>query len=262
MVHPVSRQDVYSPNAAQPSTQMRAEVSVSSKDILIRANAASFESFSPSAFWNSIVNCFKSVFNYFFKSIHKAQIAKIAAREHFLWFHKKDNSTTAFLSNFHLCPIKIWNLQFQCAEAAFQAAKFSPNQLAMKSFENLDGNAAFRLGSELMEHWTQTARDEWHNTRRLDIMRDVLTEKFTQNAELKELLLATGDAYLVEHSADGFWGDHLDGRGDNWLGDLAMQLRRQLGGGIIQLEKPKEYNQFIEAKWQMRRDTFPTFLNQ
>lgn len=61
------------------------------------------------------------------------------------------------------------------------------------------------------------------------VMLDALRAKFTQHAELRELLLGTGDARLVEHTAnDSYWGDGGDGSGKNRLGHLLMQLRDEL----------------------------------
>lgn len=45
-------------------------------------------------------------------------------------------------------------------------------------------------------------------------MRDAVMAKFTQHDELREMLLATGEAELVEHTTnDAYWGDGGDGSG-------------------------------------------------
>jgi len=60
-------------------------------------------------------------------------------------------------------------------------------------------------------------------------MLDALRAKFTQHADLRTLLLATGDAQLVEHTTnDSYWGDGGDGSGKNRLGQLLMRLRDEL----------------------------------
>jgi ribA/ribD-fused uncharacterized protein len=62
-----------------------------------------------------------------------------------------------------------------------------------------------------------------------DVMRRALRAKFEQNPELREPLLATGEAHLIEHTAtDSYWGDGGDGSGLNRLGELLMELRAQL----------------------------------
>jgi ribA/ribD-fused uncharacterized protein len=62
-----------------------------------------------------------------------------------------------------------------------------------------------------------------------DVMRRALRAKFEQNPELREQLLATGEAHLIEHTAtDSYWGDGGDGSGLNRLGELLMELRAQL----------------------------------
>ncbi len=61
-------------------------------------------------------------------------------------------------------------------------------------------------------------------------LRLTLRAKFTQNAQLKRMLVETNDAELIhESSNDHFWGRSTDGTGENRLGQLLMELRTELG---------------------------------
>lgn len=56
----------------------------------------------------------------------------------------------------------------------------------------------------------------------------VLKVKFS-DIELKEKLLATGNAILIEKSkSDSFWGCGKNGKGKNMLGKLLMKVREEL----------------------------------
>ena len=56
-----------------------------------------------------------------------------------------------------------------------------------------------------------------------------LQRRVTQHEDLRRLLLATGDATLVEHTGnDHYWGDGGDGSGRNMLGRILMQVREEL----------------------------------
>ncbi len=60
-------------------------------------------------------------------------------------------------------------------------------------------------------------------------MRDAVRAKFTQHAELGDILLATGDAKIIEHTTnDRYRADGGDGSGKNMLGQILMQLRAEL----------------------------------
>ena len=53
--------------------------------------------------------------------------------------------------------------------------------------------------------------------------------KFSQHEVLLKLLLATGDAELVEDSeSEPFWGVGHDGQGFNWAGRILMEVRAKL----------------------------------
>jgi ribA/ribD-fused uncharacterized protein len=69
---------------------------------------------------------------------------------------------------------------------------------------------------------------DWARTK-FDRMRAVLRAKFDQHPDLKELLLSTGGARLVEagtvnNAVNRLWGE-VDGKGENMLGVMLMELR-------------------------------------
>lgn len=71
-------------------------------------------------------------------------------------------------------------------------------------------------------------RNDWETVKE-DIMREALRAKIGQHADVRELLLSTADAVLVEHTGnDRYWGDGGDGTGRNRLGQLLMELREVL----------------------------------
>ena len=63
---------------------------------------------------------------------------------------------------------------------------------------------------------------------KLGITEDVIRQKFN-NPELKEKLIATGDAELIEGNpwGDTFWGV-CEGKGENHLGKILMKIRSEL----------------------------------
>ena len=64
---------------------------------------------------------------------------------------------------------------------------------------------------------------------KLEIMRRADHAKYAQNADLAALLLATGDAELIEDApSEPFWGIGADGHGLNWAGRVLMEIRTEL----------------------------------
>jgi N-glycosidase YbiA len=71
----------------------------------------------------------------------------------------------------------------------------------------------------------QPLRADWAQVKD-DLMKTALLAKFRQNEDIREILLSTGDAPLVEHTKnDSYWGDGGDGTGKNKLGLLLMEVR-------------------------------------
>lgn len=172
----------------------------------------------------------------------KNRLDYFAQQDGFIWFDK-GNKYTYFLSNSYPAKIKMWSMKFICAEGAFQAAKFLHNPEVAVRFTHLEGKEALKLAQNL----SYQQRGDWYQVRE-NIMKEVLHAKFQQHSDLAELLLATGDAYLVEHNAtDAFWTDGYDGCGKNRLGRLLMQVRGEMGGiGIV--SKPSTYKKFAQQQ--------------
>lgn len=126
-----------------------------------------------------------------------------------------------FLSNFYITPVTYNGLTFTNSEAAFQAQKCE-NQNERETFCHMGPKEAKRQGRRVK------LRMGW-NKMRVDIMHSIVYAKFTQNPDLREKLLATGDAHLEEGNTwgDRFWGVS-GGIGQNHLGKILMDVRRDL----------------------------------
>jgi ribA/ribD-fused uncharacterized protein len=127
-------------------------------------------------------------------------------------------------SNFAVFPIEIDGRSWPTTEHYFQAQKFPGTEREEAIRLAKSPMIAARMGRSrafpLRADWEQ-AKDE--------IMRRALTAKFTQHPKLRELLLSTGDAELVEHTRnDSYWADGGDGSGRNRLGELLMEVREEL----------------------------------
>jgi N-glycosidase YbiA len=109
-------------------------------------------------------------------------------------------------------------------EHYFQAQKFAgtPHEEEIRRVES--PMIAARLGRDRKK----PLRADWEQAKE-EIMREALRAKFTQHEDLRELLLGTGEAVLVEHTVnDRYWADGGDGSGLNRLGILLMELRTAL----------------------------------
>lgn len=123
----------------------------------------------------------------------------------------------AFLSNFHPARVKLASRWYPTVENAYQAAK-STDPEYRKHLSACSPSEAKRWGK------TVFLKPNW-GSRKLAVMRKLLAQKFWI-PELREKLLATGDAHLVEGNTwgDTFWGI-CNGVGENHLGRMLMAIR-------------------------------------
>jgi ribA/ribD-fused uncharacterized protein len=134
----------------------------------------------------------------------------------------------AFLSNFYPVKVQFEGAAYPNVEAAFQAAKCAEVKEREK-FRTLPGVEAKALGRQI------AMRRDWESVK-LKVLYELVKGKFENDAELKQLLLDTGDKLLVEGNTwhDNFYGDCICGRpscaktGKNHLGQILMRVREEL----------------------------------
>lgn len=127
-------------------------------------------------------------------------------------------------SNFSRHAVFLKGKRWPTSEHYFQAQKFAgtPHEEDVRACKRPAEAAAMGRDRKL------PLRRDWESVKE-GVMMDALRAKFTQDEELKATLLGTGDAVLVEHTAnDSYWGDGGDGGGKNRLGHLLMRLRAEL----------------------------------
>lgn len=128
------------------------------------------------------------------------------------------------LSNFAPYPITLRGKRWPTSEHYFQAQKFAD---ARDQEEVRNANSPM-LAARMGRDRKRKLRRDWERVK-IGIMREAVEAKFRQHDDLRALLLATGDAKLVEHTEnDDFWGDGGDGSGPNELGRILVAVRTAL----------------------------------
>ncbi len=127
-------------------------------------------------------------------------------------------------SNFALYEIQLRGKSWPTTEHFFQAMKFEDRKYQEGIRKANSPMLAARMGRDRK----RKLRRDWERVK-VGIMREAVEAKFRQHVELREMLLATEDARLVEHTDnDDFWGDGGDGSGRNELGRILMAVRDAL----------------------------------
>lgn len=126
-----------------------------------------------------------------------------------------------YLSNFYSTPVTYGGITYLNNEAAFQAQK-CVNKIDRLSFTKLNPSDAKKRGRSVY------LRKDWEEVK-IQKMYEIVLAKFTQNEDLKEKLLLTGDIYLEEGNdwGDRVWGT-VNGIGANNLGKILMKVRDEL----------------------------------
>ena len=143
-------------------------------------------------------------------------------------FYRASEKPYGAFSNLYRRAIDFEGETFATSEHAYQAGKARKPEVRDWVL-SAPSPALVAMAAHGLYYWD--IAPGWSRTK-FDRMRGVLRAKFTQHEDLKEMLLATGDARLVEsatvdNEVNRLWGE-VNGEGRNMLGQLLMELRASL----------------------------------
>lgn len=124
-----------------------------------------------------------------------------------------------FLSNFYMTPVVYDGSFYPSSEHAYQAAK-TLDLVQREQVQNVStAGQSKRLGRKV------TMRPDWDKVK-LEIMFQIVLNKFINNDKIRKELLNTGYSILEEGNTRGdtYWGV-CNGEGKNFLGQILMEVR-------------------------------------
>lgn len=134
-----------------------------------------------------------------------------------------------FLSNFWPASVSWLGVNFPSVEVAYQAAKCADAK-QLKDFVALTAAEAKKKGKSVI------IRPDWANEKS-KVMWHLVMQKFSQQPDLRDKLISTGNRYLMEANAwkDRYWGVYYHFNvttkewqclgGQNHLGRILMEVR-------------------------------------
>ena len=140
-----------------------------------------------------------------------------------IYFYKINDEYGCF-SNFAHYDFELDGKRWMTSEHYFQAQKFCGTEYE-EMIRLLDNPMK---AAEMGRNRNLPLREDWEHVKD-DIMRKAVYAKFSQNIELKNILLNTDSEYIVENTSnDYYWGCGTNGSGKNMLGIILMEIRDKL----------------------------------
>jgi N-glycosidase YbiA len=130
-------------------------------------------------------------------------------------------------SNFSPHEIQMGGEIWPTSEHYYQAQKFTGTR-DHHLCQQIQQASSPELAAAIGRNPIHVVRKDWHELKTA-IMYKVVFTKFKSHADLKKLLLSTGEELIIENSpTDSYWGCGPDGLGQNQLGKVLMQIRQEL----------------------------------
>jgi len=141
-----------------------------------------------------------------------------------IYFYVEREKPYGCFSNFSAHGFILDELYWATSEHYFQAQKFIGTPHLEKIRQAKTPKDAANMGRDR----SLPLRPDWEQVKD-DVMQKAILQKFITHADIREILLATGDEVLVENSPiDYYWGCGKDGSGKNKLGQMLMAVRETL----------------------------------
>ena len=143
-------------------------------------------------------------------------------------FYRASERPYGAFSNLFRRDVEFEGETFATSEHAYQAGKARKPEVR-RWLMAAPSPALLAMAAHGLYYWD--VAPGW-STSKFDRMRAVLRAKFAQHEDLRELLLSTGDARLIEAATvdsdvNRLWGE-VNGVGRNMLGVLLMEVRDEL----------------------------------
>lgn len=141
-----------------------------------------------------------------------------------IYFYSTREEPYGCFSNFSAHGFELDGVYWPTSEHYFQAQKFVGTPHVEQIRQVKTPKDAAKMGRERK----RPLRQDWEEVKD-DIMRKAVLCKFETHANIREVLLSTGDEEIVENSPiDYYWGCGKDGSGKNKLGLILMEVREIL----------------------------------
>ncbi|MEJ2150559.1 MAG: NADAR family protein [Chloroflexota bacterium] len=141
-----------------------------------------------------------------------------------IYFYSARERPYGCFSNFAPYGFLLDGTWWPTSEHYYQAQKFAGTPYEERIRKARSPKAAARLGRSRKHR----PRDDWERVKD-EVMRRAVRRKFEAHADIREVLLSTGETPIVENSPiDYYWGCGADGSGENRLGAILMDVRDTL----------------------------------
>jgi len=139
-----------------------------------------------------------------------------------------------WLSNMSPFPVVYKDIEWRTTEALFQAMRFDDLSIKEEIRNSKSPMTAKMIAKKHKTHMVVKPTSEAD----LDNMRECVRLKVNQHAKVKQDLINTGDARIIEdvtnrgrRGSNMFWGALLSDNiweGENWLGVIWMEIRNEI----------------------------------
>jgi ribA/ribD-fused uncharacterized protein len=141
-----------------------------------------------------------------------------------IYFYSAREEPYGCFSNFSAHGFELDGAWWPTSEHYFQAQKFAGTPRC----DQIRGAQSARIAAHMGRSRQHPLRSDWEQVKD-EIMRKAVLKKFETHADIRAILLGTGNERIIESAPnDYYWGYGADGSGKNKLGLILMEVRKIL----------------------------------
>jgi N-glycosidase YbiA len=135
-----------------------------------------------------------------------------------------------YFSPYTAHAIELHGVLYPTVEHAYQCQRYTDNRIIEEIWSARSPVAAWEISSKYKHLQIPEFKKEEY---KLEVMKGLMRLKAEQYEEIRKALIDSGDLNIVKHittypPGDGFWDDGKDGKGQNHMGRMWMEIREEL----------------------------------
>ena len=135
-----------------------------------------------------------------------------------------------YFSPYTAHAIEIDGAIYMTVEHAYQCARYADQKIIYEIRKATSPVKAWQTSCKYKHLQIPDFKSEEYKR---EVMKKMMKLKVLQHEEVRKALLETGDKKIVKHiltypPGDGYWDDGVDGKGENQIGKIWMEIREEL----------------------------------
>ena len=138
-----------------------------------------------------------------------------------------------YFSPYTAHAIEVDGVVYPTVEHAYQCMRYTDQKIKDEIWNARSPVKAWEISEKYKQDKYKDFQKPDFRPHKREVMKQLMRAKADQHEEVRKALMDSGDLKIVKHidtypPGDGFWDDGSDGKGENQMGKIWMEIREEI----------------------------------